>query len=331
MRLPPPRGRRSLFNDPRLNVPVRNTISVALIRCIAVCAQQRDLAALNSHLKGTLSELLASCTIHWGDGSGLHVVRALADREQMVQNFNPEMRGAWTRFAALAKERADFANSFDSDGILNMKACDNTLCTKLGSRKEFKRCSGCVTLFYCSIQCQAVDWHSGHRAACKTHDYQLSGRVPINTPRQRAFMRAILHSNYTKLKLEIFSEAVECMRQSRNPLAGFFVVFDYSQGGPEFGVYSLAETSDSLKWLSSAGLQWDETVARAARSQGRMVIHVIRVREANTSRHWVVPLRSDSGKIHAQLVKMACAEEGGNEMQGFEALVARSNEVTEVH
>ncbi|KAJ7621314.1 hypothetical protein FB45DRAFT_928908 [Roridomyces roridus] len=320
-----------LLEDERFK-QARTAISVALIRCIAVCGEQPDLAEMTGDLVTRLWILLPSYTIHWGDQSGVDVVRVLAEYEQTIPKFAPEVREAWTRFVVVAKHRAEFADSVDSSGIVNMKACDNTLCTRLGPKNEFKRCSGCEALYYCSIQCQAVDWHNGHRAACKTHDYQLSGRVPFATPRQRAFARAMLHRDYTHLKLKIFVQAVACMRVSRDPHAGYFVVFDYSQGGPALGVYSLVEPSDALDWLARAGIQWDLTVARAARSEGRMTIHAVRVREAKAPRHWVVPLHSDSGVIHEELVKMACAQDGENQTEDFKELVDRSNsEVLEFH
>ncbi|KAJ7621308.1 hypothetical protein FB45DRAFT_1092962 [Roridomyces roridus] len=218
---------------------------------------------------------------------------------------------AWTRLAVLAKERAKFADSFDFDSILNLKACDNTLrptfvstVRKIGSEDRVQ------TLF-------------GMRG----------GRVPFITPRQRAFARAILHRDYTNLKLKIFVQAVTCMRASRDPHAGYFVVFDYSQGGgPDIGVYSLAEPSALLDRLAGAGIQWDLTIARAARSEGRMTIHVVRAREGKFLRHWVLPLRSDSEVIHEGLVKIACAGDGKNQAQDVKELVARSNsEVVEFH
>ncbi|KAJ7621298.1 hypothetical protein FB45DRAFT_1092934 [Roridomyces roridus] len=323
-----------LFEDQRFDHVVRKTISGAFVCCVAVCAQQANLPGVYDDLKTLLSVHLASFTIYWGDRSrsGAYVVGALDLYEEMLPDFVPQVQEAWTRFVVLAKERSEFAEAFACSGIVNMKACDNTTCTRLGPKTEFKRCSGCETLYYCSIQCQTVDWHAGHRAACKTHDYQLSGRVPFTTPRQRAFTRAILHRDYTHLKLKIFVEAVTCTRASRDPHAGYFVLFDYSQGGPDIGVYSLAEPSDALDRLAGAGIQWDLTVARAARSGGRMTIHAVRAREGKSLRHWVVPLRSDSGVIHEGLVKMACAVDGEAQVQSINELVAWSNsEVVESH
>ncbi|KAJ7608259.1 hypothetical protein FB45DRAFT_1067616 [Roridomyces roridus] len=336
---------RFIFREEMVNPKVRLDIATGIIYIVAVCGQDVDLAELRAEtedvLKDFLLHYLPSLTIHWGDGSGSTVVSALDAHEFRLPALSPALRDAWKNFAALARDRAEFSKSFDSTGIVRMKACDNTLCTAFDARTLFKRCSGCATAFYCSVRCQAIDWNDGHRAACKHHDSLLRGHfgrtsTSPTTSRQRAVMRSILHRDYLDLKLHIYTEAVRSMHLSGDPDAGYFVMFDYTRGGVIVDVHSLALKSRDLIWLWELEPEWDEIEARAERSGGRMTIHVMRVREGSLNRRWVVPLRSSNGMVHDELVNLAWDEAYCNWEDGLqsrlEALVVRSDsEVIEFH
>jgi hypothetical protein len=41
-------------------------------------------------------------------------------------------------------------------------------CSKPGKAKELKLCSRCMTVRYCSTDCQRAAWKAGHKTACKT-------------------------------------------------------------------------------------------------------------------------------------------------------------------
>ncbi|KAJ7633280.1 hypothetical protein FB45DRAFT_1148962 [Roridomyces roridus] len=192
---------------------------------------------------------------------------------------------------------------------------------------DLERCAQCLRLYYCSIECQRIDWQNGHRVECNTHQQFLrSGRPPFKTSRQRYFMRKLLDRDYRDLKLAIFTDAVKCMRTSGDPSQGHFVLFDYTRGIPEYDVISLANSdSPSFKLLKDAGLEWEAAVARAAHSDELMVVHVVRVLEGDSVRHWVLPLRCNNEKIHEKLVNIASddGEEGG---QDNAELVARTQQ-----
>lgn len=51
--------------------------------------------------------------------------------------------------------------------------CANKGCDKNGD----KRCKGCLSVAYCSADCQKSDWISSHKAACKTLAKQNTVRV----------------------------------------------------------------------------------------------------------------------------------------------------------
>ncbi|KAJ7633225.1 hypothetical protein FB45DRAFT_914645 [Roridomyces roridus] len=322
-----------LFNNQTLHHSIRPSISLGFIEVVAVCAQHRPLDDLRGDLKSILLDVLPSCTPYWGDGSGKSVLSALSENEGAITRFVPEMREAWTQFATQAKETAALFESFDSASAIRMRACDNTLCGMFGPTKDLKRCKGCKSLYYCSNACQAVDWQNGHRAACKLHGFLLRGRTPWVTLGHRAFMRALLHRDYMRMKLQIFTDAVKCMRQWGDPGKGYFVLFDYTHAGPRVEVFSLAANREALDWIAgAAGLEWHDTLARAARSEGRMIIHVMRLREGSLGRHWIVPLRCSTGAIHEQLVNIACDGDGEEGLQDLAELVAKSNlDVTEFH
>ncbi|OSD01899.1 hypothetical protein PYCCODRAFT_1468190 [Trametes coccinea BRFM310] len=73
----------------------------------------------------------------------------------------------WKRFTELARERVLIMSQIDAFKG-HSTTCDNIQCQKVGPREMFRRCSACLTTFYCSKECQAVAWKEGdHKTMCK--------------------------------------------------------------------------------------------------------------------------------------------------------------------
>jgi hypothetical protein len=93
----------------------------------------------------------------------------------------------------------------------------------------------------------------------------------------------------------------------------------------------LAET------LNELGSEWVNIVARAASSQGRIQLHVMKVPEGSNTRLWVVPLRTNSSQRHDALLELAKSLPADWE-EGFVALeveiildITNSEELVEIH
>ncbi|KAJ7633279.1 hypothetical protein FB45DRAFT_914784 [Roridomyces roridus] len=319
---------------------VRAPISIGLVDTIAICAQRSDLVpAIHTFLHSGLLVFLPSSIIYWGDGTASQILAAMRRHESVVPRFPPDLRDAWNGFAAMAREPAVLSESLGSMSMLGMHACDNTLCDEIGPKRDFHRCSGCLTLYYCSVQCQRTDWCASHRTACNSTDYLFMTFHQRSAVKrcERPFIRALLHRDYTKNKLQIYRDIVKCLRA--HPGAGYLVEFDYTCGiKNNITVRSLEESdssdSYSIGFFSKAsGLEWQDALARAARSEGRMAIHVVYMRQTGSvGRPWIVPLRSSCGLVHDELVRIASAGTGEEGLEGLAELVSRSDlAVTEIH
>ena len=53
------------------------------------------------------------------------------------------------------------------EDIIAMLSCDNPECNKseISRMRRFKKCSRCITAYYCSKECQKADWPT-HRTTC---------------------------------------------------------------------------------------------------------------------------------------------------------------------
>ncbi|KAJ7086199.1 hypothetical protein C8R44DRAFT_821145 [Mycena epipterygia] len=196
----------------------------------------------------------------------------------------------WSVFKTLVEERVKVFDAWESAGMPSFLACDNMKCTKIGKKEDFKSCSACRSASYCSPQCQRVDWLDIHRNICDTLQ---STRVDchdnaLNT-RERAFLRALLHADYQRLRFKTLIRVLIFMHHQ--PDEPFFVLFDYTlASGVEIGVRPKAE----LQPTDYVEAQWD----RLARAGGRMTLHVMVFGLQQLSHRLMFPLRATSPTLH---------------------------------
>ncbi|KAJ7066221.1 hypothetical protein C8F01DRAFT_1365814 [Mycena amicta] len=81
---------------------------------------------------------------------------------------------------------------------LSLAACDNLVCCRIDSKTEFRRCSACQAVYYCSTACQEADWEDGHRDSCSARPpWVLASHLQQVFPyHDRWFLRALLHHHY---------------------------------------------------------------------------------------------------------------------------------------
>ncbi|KAF7324271.1 MYND-type domain-containing protein [Mycena sanguinolenta] len=202
----------------------------------------------------------------------------------------------WNEFLELAETRVELKRELGWAETL--KACDNVECGELEDRSQYRRCSGCKTLYYCSQECQIVDWQrGGHRKRCGSNT-MLSLAESQNCTlgfRERQFMRALVQDDYRQDVDFIYQQQVELL--AADPDALLLTLFDYTYVPVQITVHSVAD-SPITDTLNKMGAEWADLVSRAERSRGRMQLHIIKVPDGIDTRLWAIPLRTSSSQVY---------------------------------
>ncbi|KAJ7669867.1 hypothetical protein DFH06DRAFT_1468633 [Mycena polygramma] len=223
--------------------------------------------------------------------------------------FHPKVWAAWTAFSELLVERMDVLRDFDTRADVSLKACDNMECHIIQEKTQLMRCTGCRDLLYCSRECQRLDWREGgHRDQCVVHRRQRIEIELAATPRERAFMRALLHYEFLVLRTRIHAQWAEVWAVRPDIRCSTF--FDYRMG----------EWKPELQQP-----YWEAMVARESRSGGRMVLSMMAIREGIESRVFLVPLRTNTPQVHDTLKRVVASLGPESTLQDATRLVVQNS------
>ncbi|KAF7346747.1 MYND-type domain-containing protein [Mycena sanguinolenta] len=184
----------------------------------------------------------------------LHGITHLVDTTAFKQCSTYEM---WTEFLSLANERLEVLTTFDSSrSSRNVKACDNLQCSNVDVKNAFRRCSGCLSFYYCSQICQITDWrHGGHREACSSYGtlFLSAKNDEESTARQRSFLRTLVQYDYQKAQSTLLSKQTSFM--NAHPGKPFLIIHDYSKGRVKMWIKSVTivdavEEFTGVEWKS---------------------------------------------------------------------------------
>ncbi|KAJ6534475.1 hypothetical protein DFH09DRAFT_1369833 [Mycena vulgaris] len=272
---------------------IQDAVASGILRSIVLCGI-RDIE--HESTSDILLRILPAAAIYYSVISQMETaiqdIDGLLGEPAFVKStiFEP-----WLSFQALADKRICLAKYWASPGCVTHKACDNMECGDIRPKAEFKCCRNCHRTFYCSLNCQKVDWeYGGHRARCSAmRSFRLRHREHLS-PRNVSFMRALLHSDYEENKPEILRRQLAFIRE--HPSEQVVTVFDYAAGHVRFIVGGMSPTSFSEEGYT--GIDWAEYFARASQSGGRMEFHVLSVEEGLARRWRVFPLRSNTSILH---------------------------------
>ncbi|KAJ7845104.1 hypothetical protein B0H13DRAFT_2363842 [Mycena leptocephala] len=96
----------------------------------------------------------------------------------------------WTAFVDLANAHLAVFRFFQSERYISSRACDNVKV----KRKRFRVCSLCRRRYYCSEDCQRINWtEGGHKAACEMLYVERTDHPEELSSRDIYFLRALLH------------------------------------------------------------------------------------------------------------------------------------------
>ncbi|KAJ7902297.1 hypothetical protein B0H13DRAFT_1882672 [Mycena leptocephala] len=262
----------------------------------------------------------------------LNDVQKLADDRRFRES---PVFGDWEKLVVLAKTRIAVLDSWEAAGGLSSLACDNMLCGNIEPKTNFKRCAGCQSANYCSVECQLTDWKDGHQAVCDELRCVRRQYPEIASTRERAFMRALMDHDYQHLVYDISRREVLFMRDC--PGQDHIVVLDYTKPG---GVLFQVDSKDAIVPHAHLDVelpvQWD----RLTRSGGRMKMHFMYLLEGLQFKPRVFPLRADSTEFYEGLLTIAksCPFEPGtpaekrHDRDSIRALVAKTRgRLTEIH
>ncbi|KAJ6526187.1 hypothetical protein DFH09DRAFT_1095411 [Mycena vulgaris] len=152
-----------------------------------------------------------------------------------------------------------------------------------------------------SFECQAIDWREdGHKDFCPRLRVQ-AGWFPAQEER---FMQALIHHAY-ELNIDSWC-AEEVGFMHAHPSESYYLFCDYTQSVPVLQVRSVrAEPPPDPNASPESAAQWEDQLARAARSCGRMQLLVALEANGTRSHRRMAPLRSATAEILEGLARIA--------------------------
>ncbi|KAJ6524160.1 hypothetical protein B0H19DRAFT_598169 [Mycena capillaripes] len=315
-----------LFSVPTSYKTIRSAIKMGLLRAIIFSGIAcRDTDNIESTgLWKTLDVTLPTATVFYTVVAQLE--GQLADVESLISapSFQQSpICGRWRSFEAVAHDRIALVKALASKDYVPVKACDNMECNIIRARTAFRRCAHCREVYYCSAECQKLDWNHDkhpHREACDSlRTFNLSLRCVLSPrhfidryyletgdvgARNMRFMRALLRKDvYSFVHVKggaYFKTHIAYLQQY--PSRPRVTIMDYARGNPSLSVKLADEEREEDQ---DQDVYWNEHIARAVRSGGLMELHLMVVLDGNKTRRWMFPGRSNSPAVHDGLIRIA--------------------------
>ncbi|KAJ7616583.1 hypothetical protein FB45DRAFT_1034904 [Roridomyces roridus] len=201
----------------------------------------------------------------------------------------------WSRFIAESKQFFEVVKLHGLKERVSMRACDNVECEEISSKKDFKTCSRCESVYYCGAYCQRMDWKRGHRQTCASiRSYSLHHPDTL-TLRDESFLRSLLHDLYRNLTKEIVRSDLSVIH--RDPDIPVVTIIKHQS--PDITVHSTTP-KDAAFDREFFGPIWDDQLSRVEASGGRMRMHVLVVGGDSEEREYIgriIPLRIPASQV----------------------------------
>ncbi|KAF7348040.1 MYND-type domain-containing protein [Mycena sanguinolenta] len=236
---------------------------------VVFTSQHRE--AISPSLTGLFEHILLPATVYHSALSQLQAslpqVRSL---DVATVLSNARLVALWKNFVNVAENRFRILNEYNKGTLTAPRGCDDLECAKICPKQDLKRCSGCLTTYYCSETCQTNDWkRGGHRETCGRLSMRRKELYSRNSTRDRSFLRTLLSHERTRRREEIAQKHLAEMRLSPDEI--LCTVFDFTIPTPEIIV-------GPLECISSL---FEFEVERAAKSHGQMELHAMKVLYGN--------------------------------------------------
>ncbi|KAJ6472701.1 hypothetical protein C8R47DRAFT_1221714 [Mycena vitilis] len=287
--------------------------------------------------KQLLTGTLPGSTVYRSILSPMQVQLQRHEETTSASSFrNSWLYDEWQSFATLAHERIAFVKELDwCTNAVAFRACDNMECALIQERKKFKRCSACEAVYYCSSVCRKIDWkQGGHREACQSiRAFALNKDF---LPRDRAFLRALLHKDMTEHRyqpdppLADPARFLHLRKLAQNPSNTTLVtVLDYRDGRPKMW-FDFAKHEDPMYERVH-----QDVFARAARSRGRMELHFVMLNSLPWAplerRGFMFPQRSHRPAFNDGYLQILKGDGTDGAQEQVERLLAAGKDIVKIH
>ncbi|KAJ7096871.1 hypothetical protein C8R44DRAFT_889470 [Mycena epipterygia] len=122
----------------------------------------------------------------------------------------PIIQSVWRSFIALFVKRASLleeAYQLKNEGA--PVRCDYIKCQRVDVKSNFKKCSACQVVHYCSPECQRLAWKSSHRTACKQIKAEYSGHRDKGRPKTDIEFLHGLANSEADINFAVFHDLAE--------------------------------------------------------------------------------------------------------------------------
>ncbi|KAF7364553.1 hypothetical protein MVEN_00324300 [Mycena venus] len=275
----------ALFSGPRGDREVRVAVQNGLLHGILACARRDPSDDIHPTLRNLLANILTPATVHYYALEALRTAYLEATNGTALNDFSrPDVREGWTTFERTLRTRLDILSLYKSKGRITRRACDNLECGIILEKTRLKRCSGCREALYCSPECQALDWQSGHRECCTLYFAKRTHIELSYTSREYSFLRFLLHHDYVSARPELYKQIGLVWASQPNVL--LCTTCDYRSAGVKVELFDVGE--DSAFFHS----KYERVIhARASHSSGRVSLNIMRLAEGTGHRDFVIPIR----------------------------------------
>ncbi|KAJ6620979.1 hypothetical protein B0H10DRAFT_1031606 [Mycena sp. CBHHK59/15] len=162
-------------------------LDAGLLRAIALHSTIRNQnKEMIKGLQTLLRHVLPGCMVYRSVllrmNDAFIVAKELAGTDDFLAS---EIFADWENICELVESRLEMLEEYEQGNYSSNVACDNleacyyyplfrrsilisNQCPQILPKRDFRRCSGCQQSYYCSHDCQKVDWqHGGHKEDCQ--------------------------------------------------------------------------------------------------------------------------------------------------------------------
>ncbi|KAJ7022535.1 hypothetical protein C8F04DRAFT_237029 [Mycena alexandri] len=279
-------------------------VNAGLLRAIISCGTGTASQTHITTLHQTTLPMLAGGSFYYHTLTAIkNALPAVQDLVQSRRFLESATHDGYSYLMQLIAPRLQLLEFYDSDQFYSVRACDNLACGEITKWPDFKRCGACRQRYYCSETCQRADWRSDHHLGCRAlRDASLPSTDTL-TVRETNFLRAILHQDYLRLKIEILFQQIQFMLA--HPQVEFYTDFDYSSLGitPAVKIYACAAAKDD-------SVPTRQLMSRAQRSKGGMELHRMHLRILGGFQSRWFPMRTDNPILYDAVRRLAMSLRG---------------------
>ncbi|KAJ6452690.1 hypothetical protein C8R47DRAFT_1168963 [Mycena vitilis] len=295
-----------LLTAPSWYLLLPDALDAGLLRMLLNCAMRFG-SYFDYHLEYLMEKLMVGGLVYYRVVAATK--RAVVDAEKIssTRKFEAlDIYDHWITFTMVVEERLALKKHVDRVGVT--RACDNIECAQVQGSAQRRRCSGCDAFYYCSTDCQVVDWKKGgHRKNCRLYNIMSLAKSPACplSFHERKFMRSLVQRDYHENIRTVCKMHVAAIAGDPDGSAVIVTGFDYTLNEVQISATSVAHWPAAAFRRHTMGPEWKDMVARAAKTWGRIQLCVMVVPEGNNNtRLWVVPLRMESSKLSDALLDL---------------------------